>query len=76
MVDRLNGSDQVVQGMTNAGLAHGQAVSFLDQMVQSQALMLSTNHVFLVVSILMVVSAGAIWLAPKPKMGAPAPSGH
>jgi hypothetical protein len=37
--------------------------------------MLSTNHIFIVVSALMVISAGAIWLAPKPKMGAAPPGG-
>jgi len=37
--------------------------------VQSQAVMLSTNHVFLGISVLMAVSVGAIWLAPKPAPG-------
>ena len=32
--------------------------------------MLSTNHVFLGISVLMAVSVGAVWLAPKPAPGA------
>jgi DHA2 family multidrug resistance protein len=39
-------------------------------MVQSQAVMLATNHVFLAISILMVISVGAVWLTPKPRPGA------
>jgi len=44
-------------------------VGLIDSLVQSQAVMLSTNHVFLAISVLMAVSVGAIWLAPKPKPG-------
>jgi DHA2 family multidrug resistance protein len=77
MVDRLNGSDQIIHQLTQHGLAQSQAASLLDNIVQGQAIMLSTNHIFMVVAALMVVSASAIWLAPKPKMGAaPARGGH
>jgi len=38
----------------------------LDQLVQSQAVMLATNHIFLIVSVIFVFAASVIWLAPKP----------
>jgi DHA2 family multidrug resistance protein len=63
--------------MMQHGLGQNQAASLLDNIVQGQAIMLSTNHIFMLVAVLMVVSAGAIWLAPKPKIGvAPAEVGH
>jgi DHA2 family multidrug resistance protein len=41
----------------------------LDNIIQSQAVMLATNHVFLGISVLMVISVGAVWLSPKPAPG-------
>jgi DHA2 family multidrug resistance protein len=67
---RMNNADTVVNQLQNSGLGHDQAVGMIDSLVQSQAVMLSTNHVFLGISILMVVSISAIWLAPKPAPGA------
>ena len=68
-VGRLNDADRVVGQLQAGGMGHGQALGMLDSLVQSQAVMLSTNQVFLAISVLMVVSVGAIWLAPKPKPG-------
>jgi DHA2 family multidrug resistance protein len=75
LVERMNGADQFVHQVTQQGVGQGQALSLLDSLVQSQAIMLSTNHIFMVVAALMLVSAGTIWLAPKPQMGAPPPGG-
>jgi DHA2 family multidrug resistance protein len=69
-VGRLNDASGVADQMQSAGLSHGQAIGSIDSMVQSQAVMLATNHVFLGIAILMVISVGAVWLAPKPAPGA------
>ncbi|MDB5440703.1 MAG: emrB [Caulobacteraceae bacterium] len=54
----------------------GQNTFVVDRMVQSQAVMVATNHVFLVVAVGLLISAGAIWLAPKPTgRGRPAGGG-
>ncbi len=68
-VGRLNDAEGVVSSVQNSGFSHGQALGMIDNMVQSQAVMLATNHVFLAISALMVVSVGAIWLSPKPAPG-------
>jgi len=47
-------------------LPPGVGLPMLDRLVQSQAVILSTNQVFLVVGLLFVVAAGVVWLAPKP----------
>jgi DHA2 family multidrug resistance protein len=76
LVERMNGAGDTINGLTQMGLAQNQAASLLDNLVQGQAVMLSTNHIFTVVSALMIVSASAIWLAPKPKMLMKPPSAH
>jgi DHA2 family multidrug resistance protein len=65
-VGRLHNADGVVSQMQAAGMSMGQALGNLEGMIQSQAVMLSTNHVFMGISVLMALSVGAIWLGPKP----------
>jgi DHA2 family multidrug resistance protein len=68
-VGRLNGADNVINGIQATGASHNQALGMLDNIIQSQAVMLATNHVFLGISVLMVISVSAVWLAPKPAPG-------
>jgi DHA2 family multidrug resistance protein len=64
---RLNDAEGTITQMTASGLSPDQALRQLEGLVQSQAVMLATNHVFMVAGVVMAVSAGAIWFAPKPK---------
>ena len=52
------------------------AIAMLDQMVQSQAVMLATNHIFLVSACTFVFAALAIWFAPKPTRVADTSQAH
>jgi DHA2 family multidrug resistance protein len=54
-------------GVIHPENAPGAAPAMLDQLVQGQSVMLSTNQTFLVVAGLFIASAVVIWLAPKPK---------
>jgi MFS transporter, DHA2 family, multidrug resistance protein len=56
--------------------APAESLGMLDHLVQSQAVMLSTNQTFLVVAVLFVVSALVIWLAPKPARVVVGAAGH
>jgi DHA2 family multidrug resistance protein len=67
--DRLHGAQGVIDNVQATGASHGQALGLIDSVVQSQAVMLATNHVFLGIAVLMAVSVAAIWLAPKPVPG-------
>ena len=67
LVSRLNQADHVVGQMQGAGLTPGQAVLSLDQMVQSQAVMIATNQLFLIVGVVLATTAAAVWLMPKPQ---------
>lgn len=56
--------------------ATGQSALILDRLVQSQAVMIATNHIFFLVAIAMAVSAVGIWLAPKPARVSAGGGGH
>lgn len=48
----------------------------LDYIIQSQAIMLSTNHILFVASFTFIFAASAIWLAPKPTKKIEMMGGH
>jgi MFS transporter, DHA2 family, multidrug resistance protein len=72
----LNGANDTMDAMTRAGMSAAQALRQVDSMVQSQAVMLATDKVFLVTACLFVVAALAVWIAPKPKVFARGGGGH
>jgi len=67
----LAGSLKDPAGTLNAlrgmGLSAHQAVGALDNLVQGQAVMLSTDHIFLISSLMFLFGACIVWLAPRPK---------
>jgi DHA2 family multidrug resistance protein len=73
----LNDADGMLNTLTHAGSTAAQALRQLDALVQTQAVMLATDRVFFVSSLVFVLAAAAIWLAPKPGRGVdPASAGH
>jgi DHA2 family multidrug resistance protein len=65
--------------LMHAGLTQAQALGQIDSMSQSQAVMLATDQMFLVMTIAFGIAACAVWLAPKPKIfgfGGPPGGGH
>ena len=77
MAGTLNNPGAVVDTLTNGGMTHAQAISQLDAITQGQAVMSATDQMFLITSVVFVVAAAVVWLAPKPT--APVPmdaSGH
>jgi DHA2 family multidrug resistance protein len=72
----LRNPEATIDKMMSAGLSHDQAIGQLDRLVQVQAVMLSTNQMFLAAAGVLVLAASIIWLAPKPKNAAPMGGGH
>jgi len=73
----LNRPQEALAAMTAQGLTPDQALRQLDGIVQVQAVMLSTNQMFLATSAIFLVAATAIWLAPRPaRVMAPGAGGH
>jgi len=62
----LNGAQSTMDQLQGVGLTPEQARGTLDNMVQSQGVMLATNQVFMAMAVLFVVAALIVWLAPKP----------
>jgi DHA2 family multidrug resistance protein len=50
--------------------------TILNQMVDGQSIMLATNQLFLIVSLILMFAASVIWFAPKPEKMADLPVGH
>jgi DHA2 family multidrug resistance protein len=67
----LNDPEGAMRTLENAGFSHEQARGVVDQLVEQQGTMLSTNHIFFVATAFFVAAAMIIWLMPKPKPGAP-----
>ncbi len=61
-----------------AGIITSRPVSLtgLDQLVESQSVMLATNQVFLAVSVVFIIAAMAVWLAPRPEQLSAPRLGH
>jgi DHA2 family multidrug resistance protein len=76
LVGALNQPQAALDGMTAQGFSSGQALGQLEGLVQSQAVMLSTNQMFLVTAGVFAIAATTIWLAPRPKRAAAPGGGH
>jgi DHA2 family multidrug resistance protein len=52
--------------LTGTGMSRDAAVNQLNNMVQSQSVMIATNQLMFVVALAFAIAAFAIWLAPRP----------
>lgn len=62
----LHGAQSSIDGLMQYGMSHDQAVCTLTNIAYGQAVMLSTNQVFLGAAACLIAAAAAIWLAPRP----------
>lgn len=63
----LHNAQDTLNTYLQGGLSQNQALQSLDHLVNDQAIMLSTNHVFMGCAMAFLVAASAIWLSPRPK---------
>ena len=80
LAGRLNNTDSTVNMMTSSGMSHAQAVGQIDYLTTMQSTMLSTDHMFVLTSLVFVIAAAAVWASPKPNIagmgGGPPGGGH
>lgn len=76
LVGHLNDVPGAVDVMTARGLTPEQATGQIDHLVQNQAVMLATNHLFLISAVLFLFAASIVWLAPKPRGPVALGGGH
>jgi DHA2 family multidrug resistance protein len=74
VVGHLNNAPQTLTAIQGNGFSADQALRQLDNLVQTQSVMVATNHIFQAIAAVMFVAAAVVWFAPKPQ-GAPPPPG-
>ena len=63
----MTGTQGALDTLAGAGQTTGQALASVSQMVQSQAITIATNQVFLGCAIVFAIAAVGIWLTPRPR---------
>jgi len=77
LVGRVASPDQIAISLGDTSAAGQKAALYiLDQNVQSQAIMLATNHIFMIVAFAFSFAALTIWFAPKPAHRADTSNAH
>jgi MFS transporter, DHA2 family, multidrug resistance protein len=76
LVGAMNQPQAAVDRLSANGFSPDQALAQLEGLIQTQAVMLSTNQMFTVTAIVFAVAATTIWLAPRPKRIASPGQGH
>ena len=66
LVGRLNVSHDLMTRLEDRGLGVNQALHSLDGLVESQSIMLATNHMFLLLGAVVGITALGVWLMPRP----------
>jgi len=66
LVGSLDRAGETAQTLSGLGFGPDATRSALDQLLQGQSVMIATNQVMGLVAVAFLVSAAAIWLAPRP----------
>ena len=72
----LNGTRSTMQALQSRGLSIEQSRQFVSQLVDSQAIAVTTINLFELFGAITVAAATIIWLAPKPKHAVAMDAGH
>ncbi len=76
LVGSLYDPQGAIDKLKTTGQTAQQALRSLDDIVQSQSVMLATNHIFLIVGAILIATAAGVWLMPKPSGPLKAEAGH
>lgn len=72
----LNGTGTTMQELQTHGLSVEQSRQFVSQLVDSQAIAVTTVNLFELFAAIFVAAAAIIWFAPKPKHAVALDAGH
>jgi DHA2 family multidrug resistance protein len=74
----LHGAPETQAALMHGGLTAPQALGQIDNIAQSQSVMLATDQVLFAITIAYFIAAAVVWLAPRPKLfsGGPPGGGH
>jgi DHA2 family multidrug resistance protein len=76
LVGNLHQPQTMLHTMQAHGLSAGQALNSLGDLVQSQAVMLATNRVFMGLAAIIAMVAVGVWFSPRPKAPVALSAGH
>jgi DHA2 family multidrug resistance protein len=76
LVGNLHQPQAILNTMQAHGLSASQALNSLGDLVQSQAVMLATNRVFMGLAAIIAMVAVGVWLSPRPKGPVALGAGH
>lgn len=76
MVGEVNGGAALTTQLQARGFTPEQARGVLEQIVSQQGLATATTHLFLIASVVLLIAACTIWLAPRPPKNAKPASAH
>ncbi|HKD20541.1 MAG TPA: DHA2 family efflux MFS transporter permease subunit [Rhizomicrobium sp.] len=76
MVGALNHPGAALGAMMHAGMPPAKAKQMLDGLVEKQAVMVATDHLFMALGALIAITAVAVWLMPRPPANVSAMMGH
>jgi DHA2 family multidrug resistance protein len=65
LVGALNRPRDILARLEAGGQSPAQALRSFDAMVQQQSVMLATNHIFLILSVVVAIAAAGVWLMPR-----------
>ena len=66
LVGALQRPQDLLARMEAGGLSSDKALRALDGMVQQQSIMVATNHITLILSVIVAIAAVGVWLMPRP----------
>ena len=67
----LNQPDSVLARVIDSGMTTDQARSTIERLVQTEAITIATNHIFMVSSVVFLLSAVIVWFAPAVRQRSP-----
>lgn len=76
LVGSIDSAGDTLRSLQNSGMSLDAASAQLNQLLQSQSIMLSTNQIFWLTGLSFIVAACAIWLAPRPSRVADTSQAH
>ncbi|HEX3756076.1 MAG TPA: DHA2 family efflux MFS transporter permease subunit [Rhizomicrobium sp.] len=66
LVGALARPQDILARLERTGQSPGQALHTFDAMVQQQSVMLATNHMSLILAVIIAIAAVGVWLMPRP----------
>ncbi len=75
ILNQGGGFQGAIDTLQGAGLSAGQAVRQFEGLVQTQAVMVATDRMFLIIALALFFAGSLAWIAPRPRPGARAGGG-